>query len=125
MELGDQRPSQLLRRMRELARDKVPDDTLKLLWQPHLPASVRAILAVTPSKDLDALATVADKVMESTGLAHIAEIKSTTPSETSTAGQGDGNQILGELAKISVRLEKLERGRPKQRQENRNYRSGK
>ncbi|XP_041986157.1 uncharacterized protein LOC121738268 [Aricia agestis] len=31
MELGDQKPSQLLRRMRNLARNKVPDSTLQLM----------------------------------------------------------------------------------------------
>ncbi|GBP45728.1 hypothetical protein EVAR_44956_1 [Eumeta japonica] len=31
VELGDQRPSQLLRRMRDLARTKIPDDTLRVM----------------------------------------------------------------------------------------------
>lgn len=35
MELGEQKPSQLLRRMRDLARRKIPDDTLRILWQGH------------------------------------------------------------------------------------------
>ncbi|KAL4718548.1 hypothetical protein ACJJTC_006432 [Scirpophaga incertulas] len=47
MELGHQRPSQLLRRMRNLAQEKVPDDTLKVLWQSHLPTTVKGILAVS------------------------------------------------------------------------------
>lgn len=50
MELGDQRPSQLLRRMRDLARTKIPDDTLKILWQGHLPTAVRGIISVTESE---------------------------------------------------------------------------
>ncbi|CAK1588179.1 unnamed protein product [Parnassius mnemosyne] len=32
IELGDQKPTQLLRRMRTLARDKVPDSKLRLMW---------------------------------------------------------------------------------------------
>ncbi|KAL4704145.1 hypothetical protein ACJJTC_012961 [Scirpophaga incertulas] len=56
MDLGEQKPSQLLRRMRVLARDKISDDTLRVLWQGHLPNTVRAVLAVTETKDLDSLA---------------------------------------------------------------------
>lgn len=47
MELGTQKPSQLLRRMRDLARGKIPDQTLKIMWNSHLPSSVQAVLAVT------------------------------------------------------------------------------
>ncbi|XP_063837222.1 uncharacterized protein LOC135086426 [Ostrinia nubilalis] len=53
MELSDQRPSQLLRRMRTLARNKVPDNTLRLMWMNLLPPHVRSVLVVsdTISKD--------------------------------------------------------------------------
>ncbi|CAH2243884.1 uncharacterized protein LOC120636793 [Pararge aegeria] len=62
MELGDQKPSQLLRRMRELAKDKIPNDTLRILWQGHLPSAVRAVLAVSETKELEHLSTIADNV---------------------------------------------------------------
>lgn len=43
MSLGDQKPSQLLRRMRELAENtKVPEKTLHNLWTSRLPSHVRA-----------------------------------------------------------------------------------
>ncbi|XP_028156836.1 uncharacterized protein LOC114350299, partial [Ostrinia furnacalis] len=61
MELGTQKPSQLLRRMRDLARNKLPDSTLQIMWTRHLPSAVQAVLAVTEVKDLESLATVADK----------------------------------------------------------------
>lgn len=68
MELGDQKPSQLLRRMRELARAKVPDSTLRLMWLNHLPPHVRSILIVSDTISnttaLDELAKIADKMME-------------------------------------------------------------
>ncbi|XP_045521220.1 uncharacterized protein LOC123712257 [Pieris brassicae] len=65
MDLGEQKPSQLLRRMKDLAREKLPDDTLRISWQTHLPQAVRAVLAVTETKNLNKLANVADKVAES------------------------------------------------------------
>lgn len=70
MELGDQKPSQLLRRMRNLAHKKVPDNTLRLMWMNLLPAHVRSVLVVsdTISKDtaLEELAKLADKMLEQT-----------------------------------------------------------
>ena len=66
MELGDQRPSQLLRRMRDLARDKIPDTTLRMLWIGHLPVSTRAVLAISEDGKLDSLAAMADKMHEQT-----------------------------------------------------------
>lgn len=64
MELGDQRPSQLLRRMRDLAKKKVPDETLRIMWTGHLPPAVRAVLSISDIKDLDKLAQIADTVTE-------------------------------------------------------------
>lgn len=64
VELGDQRPSQLLRRMRDLARDKIPEDTLRMLWISHLPSATRAVLAVSDESKLDSLAAMADKMAE-------------------------------------------------------------
>lgn len=64
VELGDQRPSQLLRRMRDLARNKLPDETLRMLWMSHLPSSTRAVLSVSMESNLESLAAMADKMDE-------------------------------------------------------------
>ncbi|KAH9635220.1 hypothetical protein HF086_013247 [Spodoptera exigua] len=61
---SDQRPSQLLRHMRDLARDKMPDETLRMLWMSHLPSSTRAVLAVSEESKVDTLAVMADKMQE-------------------------------------------------------------
>lgn len=53
MELGDQKPSQLLRRMREPAHEKLSDSTLRMLWMRHLPAATRAVLSVSEQTSLD------------------------------------------------------------------------
>lgn len=74
MELGEQKPTQLLRRMQDLARGKVGDETLKVLWLNLLPASARGILAVTETTDLTKLAKIADKVLENTRSSQIAEV---------------------------------------------------
>lgn len=65
IELGDQRPSQLLRRMRELARNsQVAEKTLHSLWMSRLPDHVRAVLMVSQDQKLDNLAAIADKILE-------------------------------------------------------------
>lgn len=73
-ELGDLKPSQLLRRMQHLAGDGMTDHTVRNLWMRHLPPSVRAVLAVTSTiattADIDELAKMADKIMESTQMSH-------------------------------------------------------
>lgn len=63
MELGEQKPSQHLHRI-DLAREKIPDDTLRVLWQGHLPPTIRAVLAVSETKDLSSLVVMADNVAE-------------------------------------------------------------
>ncbi|XP_063367160.1 uncharacterized protein LOC134655650 [Cydia amplana] len=45
MELGDLKPSQLLRRMKTLAGSNVSETALRILWSNHLPLSVRAVVA--------------------------------------------------------------------------------
>lgn len=115
MELGGQKPTQLLRKMQALAKGKITDDTLIILWQNHLPASVRAVLAVAETKDPTTLASIADKVMESVSPIHVAEVNqqpSTSSSNAETA------KIIAEIAKISVRLNNMEKERSRPRYRN-------
>ncbi|KAL0860796.1 hypothetical protein ABMA27_009340 [Loxostege sticticalis] len=105
MELGNQKPSQLLRRMKDLARNKIPDATLQIMWNRHLPPAVQAVLAATEVTDLDRLAEVADKVTEATRPTEIAAV-------TDCSG---GNDLASQLAKLRVEIAELRRGRPAQR----------
>ncbi|CAN7948724.1 unnamed protein product, partial [Ixodes pacificus] len=66
-ELGDQRPSQLLRRMRQLMGDVTADaDTslLRELFLQRLPHSMVPILAAAEDMPLDQFANLADRVRE-------------------------------------------------------------
>ncbi|XP_035454518.2 uncharacterized protein LOC118279093 [Spodoptera frugiperda] len=115
MELGDQKPSQLLRRMKDLARDKVPDETLRLMWQGHLPSPVRAVLAVTEVTNLDNLAVIADKVIETSKPLQVSEV------QTASNTNNDQSYIIAELAKLSMKIRDMERGRNRVRNFNRPF----
>lgn len=108
MELGDQRPSQLLRRMRDLARGKINDDTLTVLWQNLLPTPIRGVLAVIETKDLDKLATVADKVLENSRSGQILEV---SPQPPPSLASSSNNKLEEEITKLTQRIARLERGR--------------
>lgn len=108
MELGEQKPSHLLRRMRDLARGKVPDQTLCILWQNHLPQAARAAVAVADSQNLDSLAAIADKVLEAVRpTPHVAEVQasSSRPKATQSTEMG---AVLAALEKLDGRLYSLE-----------------
>lgn len=83
MDLGDQKPSQLLRRMRTLARNKVPDSTLRLMWMNLLPPHVHSVIivsnAISNDTALDELAKLADKMLEQNRqVSTIASVSSST-----------------------------------------------
>lgn len=63
-QLGDEKPSQLLRQMKHLAGDAVTIEMLRSLWLRSLPKSTQQVLAATESSDLDRLARVADEIHE-------------------------------------------------------------
>ncbi|GFT14640.1 histone-lysine N-methyltransferase SETMAR [Trichonephila clavipes] len=65
LELGDQRPSQLLTRMHSPTGDNVGEPLLKSLWLGRLPNGTQKILPAL-NENLDQLATVADKINDLT-----------------------------------------------------------
>lgn len=60
-ELGNQRPSRLLKHMRGLAESKVSDELLKSLWMQRLPANTQTVLS-TSEDSLKKLAMMADRI---------------------------------------------------------------
>ena len=62
-ELGDSKPTQLLRKMRDLSGTSLNDDAIKAFWLQRLPDSVRAVVSIAEG-DLNTCAKQADKMME-------------------------------------------------------------
>ncbi|XP_050064386.1 uncharacterized protein LOC126553284 [Aphis gossypii] len=63
--LGDHRPSQLLRDMRNGTADGISDKALKEFWLQKLPPAIRAVL-ICLDGDLDSVADFADRIMAAT-----------------------------------------------------------
>lgn len=63
LDLGDKKPSELLREMRSLATNQISDDVVQKLWLKRLPNQISVILAIS-CEPLDKLASMADKILE-------------------------------------------------------------
>lgn len=104
MELGTQKPSQLLRRMRDLGRNaQISEQTLHNLWITRLPASTRAVLTVSQDQTLENLANIADKIMENIRGGEVAEVSLASSSGT----QPPMSEILAQMHKLSLEVASL------------------
>ena len=103
-ELGNRKPTQLLRRMQQLLgeRTSATDTTfLRELFLQRLPPNVRMVLASTNSAtSLEDLAELADKVMEVAA----PSISNITPSPSLAA---EVEQLRGEVTRLEKMLKKL------------------
>lgn len=84
-EMGEEKPSNFLQRLRNLAGQACGDSVLRTLSLEQLPESVRAILAIGGVDDLTTLALQADKAMEVVRPT-IATVAAATPNGTSDLG---------------------------------------
>lgn len=62
-QLGDQRPSQLLRKMRFQLGSSVTEEILQVLWTRTLPLRVQTIIAAFDKEDLERKAEIADQII--------------------------------------------------------------
>lgn len=114
IELGDDKPSQLLRKMKNLAGDSITDDVIKSLWIQRLPENVRAVVSIADC-DSTVWARQADKMMEITNFSAISSIKpsSIAPVNAEPSHNNNNSQIqylINEIKKIQTSVEHLKRG---------------
>lgn len=101
MDLGDQKPSQLLRKMSELARNaNVADSTLHSLWLQRLPSSIRAVLMVSQDQKLDNLAVMADKIMENMKIHEVSQVDA-------SSSDFINNELLSQINKLSIEIAEI------------------
>jgi hypothetical protein len=64
LDLGDRKPSELLREMKTLASDHVDDQMLQTLWLHRLPLNVQLLVSASDGVPLEKMASIADKLVE-------------------------------------------------------------
>lgn len=112
MNLGDQKPSQLLRKMREAGAGKINEDTIRLLWIRQLPTAVTTVLAVTEQLPLERLSEVADRIFE-----NISCHKDVLPTQRSASVDIDlVTQLTSQLAAANLQIAALQNNRSRQMQ---------
>ncbi|GBM80312.1 hypothetical protein AVEN_188237-1 [Araneus ventricosus] len=96
LDLGDRKPSLLLRQMQELSEGLVDDAFLKNLWLNRLPVNIRTILSIS-SESLSKLAEMADRMYEY-NFGEVADLKASKP-EYCTSELKEMKLQISELSK--------------------------
>ncbi|XP_015121463.1 uncharacterized protein LOC107044183 [Diachasma alloeum] len=101
--LGDQKPSQLLRKMRALAAGRASEDFLRVRWLSLLPLDVQNILKATRFTTLSDLTPVADELMEVSSTASVMA----ACSHARFAVQKSSDPVTTELAELRQAMTQL------------------
>lgn len=109
-ELGEDEPSHLLQRLRNLADNDCTDTIIRSLFLEQLPESARSILVVSPEGNLDTLAMQADRIIEAIK-PQLALVKVEKQFDTNSNGATSGiqteiNEIRGMIEKLSVEFKR-------------------
>lgn len=96
--LENKTPSQLLREMTELAAGGLSDEVLHSLWSMRMPPNLTPMLVMSQHLDLDGLAEMADRVIDSMNFSSIMA--------TSTAPQKD-NQACSGCLKLAEEVREM------------------
>lgn len=107
-QLGDRKPSELLRVMKRRAESHhLPEEVLLELFLQHLPSSVQSILASVTPLSLGKAADIADRIMEVTPI---------SVSSVSVSSQNKNfEDLLTELKRLNMRIDTIERSRSQSR----------
>lgn len=108
LELGNDKPTALLRHMRSLAGDKVSDEFLRTMFIQRLPSYVQPVLAC--SKDsLDNIANMADKIVDMNP--SVGAITAQTGSPNLIRGSTPSAEVIerieGQVAALTRAVQKL------------------
>lgn len=103
--IGDQKPSQFARRLKDLGGSAISEEVIKTIWLNRLPSLAQAILAAHHNLNLENLANIADSIVESTNANHykISEMSTKQSSEEFLT-----QKILQQQAQITILQKEIE-----------------
>lgn len=120
LELGDKKPSYLLREMQQLAGDQLADDMLKNVWLQRLPVQVQTILT-TSSDSLSNLSKMADKIHEVSEVSTVAAVNTEKQCKCQTNNSHSDLEL--QIISLTKAIEELsQRGRSNDRRDDKQYR---
>lgn len=109
LELGDMKPSQLLRKMKGYGGTNVSDKILKTLWLDKLPSNIRSILSIS-DENVEKMALMADRMFE---MRTVDEVQTTTTQPLPSTSALSVQELL-------LRIEELEKQVRRSRSHSRN-----
>ncbi|GFX19708.1 uncharacterized protein TNCV_2076161 [Trichonephila clavipes] len=113
LQLGDEKPSHLLRKMKELSNGQLQDDFLQSLWLQRMPPHIQTVLSAS-SEPLDKLAIIADKVSEVVGASSTICAATTVPppsQSSSCSVQPTMDSLARQIQELSLQVAELTRER--------------
>ncbi|GFV24490.1 uncharacterized protein TNCV_3863881 [Trichonephila clavipes] len=109
----DEKPSHLLRKMKELSNGQLQDDFLQSLWLQRMPPHIQTVLSAS-SEPLDKLAIIADKVSEVVGSSSTICAATTVPppsQSSSCSAQPTMDSLARQIQELSLQVAELTRER--------------
>lgn len=100
IQLGDKRPSQLLREMQDLSQNKLPNEVLRTLWLQRLPVNVQQILSVSLG-DLETISEIADKIAEVSEVAPVISEVNSSQTQLIKSLQVQVEELSQEVKRLS------------------------
>jgi hypothetical protein len=105
-ELGERKPTQFLRHLRDLAGPTIPDEFIRTIWASRLPPNVQTIVASQHNQNLGDVAELADRVNDVTqSSTHIAAVAG-TPAQYNHASPS-GSALEARVAELTRQVETL------------------
>jgi len=99
-QLGDQKPTSLLREMQALAKSRISEDILRDRFLKRLPESLRMVVAGSRVTDLQLMAEMADTALEYAGTSRVTSVSSVSVSQPTSAPPTNETSVL--VAQVAV-----------------------
>lgn len=112
-ELGDRKPSQFLRHLKQLAGPDIPEEFMRTIWTSRLPSSTQSIIASQAKTPLDELAELADKIHDVVVPSHQIAATAAVPAMTDGGVTGQIAALTQQVRALSTRIDRMSRSRGK------------